>query len=142
MNNTVPVCSRTVCTHKSMPCYDDSRDDTRFDDMKKKLDKLTRLLCESMKLHEKIGTRQELMTFELQSWWDDHKKFDARRELEEAKEKIRRSHKRCRPFKGLCTNCKDRAFRHPAVDNSMYVDLCCDCFTKHRIAQLEAQKPK
>jgi hypothetical protein len=120
-----------------MPCYD-SRDDFDRRNQQATIDKLTRLLCESMKLHEKQRTRYELMTGELQAWWADHKVVDAKRELEAQKDKIRRSHSHCRPYKGLCTQCHDRAYRHLV---NAKTNLCCECFTAFAIHKLDNNEP-
>lgn len=59
-----------------MPCYDPEHNTSAYAE---KIDKLTRMLCEAMRIVEGHEHRLKCST-ELRDWWDNHKKQDAARE--------------------------------------------------------------
>jgi hypothetical protein len=69
-----------------MPCYDPRVDEDNREN-RVKVQKLTRLLCESMKLHESCGTSRSNFSQELWDWWRDHQKVDEKRKEREKKGK-------------------------------------------------------
>jgi len=83
------------CRDEGEPIYVDNPE------LKKKLDKVTRLLCSTMKELEAQGmwwTIKSIESGELKEWWEKHKKADAKREAKEVakleekkrKEKLRK----------------------------------------------------
>jgi hypothetical protein len=81
----------------TMPCRD-SRDDNCPDDnaqrtinaLQKRLDKVTRLLCETCNfIYTHPVVRQYERSHELNKWWTDHKAADEKRLAKEKKDRIR-----------------------------------------------------
>lgn len=78
-----------------MPCrdYDDYNVREAIDEIeersKKKLDKVTRLLCETLKKVEGTAIETEVLLKggELAEWWTEHKKQDAKRLAAEREKK-------------------------------------------------------
>lgn len=85
-----------------MPCRDYNDCNTReiideaMQPVKKKLDKVTRLLCETLKKVEgsAIETEVLLRGGELAEWWIEHKKQDAKRLAAEAEKRRKAKAKR------------------------------------------------
>lgn len=76
-----------------MPCVDPG-DDGRFIGLQaKKIDMLTRLLCEACQMLDdkvdEVGTTHDPRSRELQNWWAAHKMADLKRKAAEAKEERR-----------------------------------------------------
>jgi hypothetical protein len=61
-----------------MPCRDSAWDDHEFhQEEKKKIDKLTRMLCELLTFYENEG--KVYLTIEMKEWWEAHKRLDLQR---------------------------------------------------------------
>lgn len=76
-----------------MPCrYDDSVDDGRgvaieLKKCREELDKVTRLLCEAMEKLLAPDPRPDLISVELEKWWENHKRQDETRRKREEEQK-------------------------------------------------------
>lgn len=60
-----------------MPCFDPDADRYASEELRKRCDKLTRLLCEACKLVDlgKLGRSSP----ELRAWWQQHQAWDKKR---------------------------------------------------------------
>ena len=60
-----------------MPCSDYRDDETYERELKRDLDKVTRMFCELLTFYENEG--RVYMTNEITEWWEDHKRHDLER---------------------------------------------------------------
>jgi hypothetical protein len=76
-----------------MPCRDDRTVHDPAPSLKKRLDKVTRLLCELCVKLEDAERFDALASKKLKAWWDKHKLADRRRrraeQMERDKDKLR-----------------------------------------------------
>lgn len=85
--------ARSLKRRTNMPCRDEGAYDSYGAEQKEKLDKVTRLLCALCKHiedYEGVGIYiSNVENGELKTWWEAHKKADAKRETEEAEDRRR-----------------------------------------------------
>lgn len=73
------------CRMDDMPCNPSPNLTKENAELKKRCDKLTRLLCEACETVEATAAMDVTFSKELQKWWDSHQQQDKKRQ---AKEKL------------------------------------------------------